>query len=111
MRGLLVFCDTRTTHLSLRLEPRLLLYHGRPSDPDLATLLGHVRSDELHSTPDACPHHSHSHHPFRQDAKTFRNGIPFNRSFCVREGYCTEKDINCGVSLDRVFGGRHHQRL
>ena len=61
---------------------------------------------------DACPHHSHSRHPFRQDAKTFSNGIPFNRSFCVREGYCMlDKDVTCGVSQGRVFGGRFHQRL
>jgi hypothetical protein len=108
MRGLLVVCDTRTTRLSLRLDPRVLLYH----DPPTSTLQHHfdmfIRMDHiLHQTPAHIT--ALLSHFF---VRTSGTRIYLNGTFCVREGHCMlEKDVTCGVSQGRVFGGRFHQRL
>ena len=114
MRGLLVVCDTPTTHLSLRLDPRVLLYHNPPTlRSNLATPLGRVRSDELHSTLDACPYHSPAVAFFRPDV---RDENP-SQLYLLRPRrllyahWHTERDGSCGVSQGRVFGGRCHQWL
>jgi hypothetical protein len=88
MRGLLVVCDTRTTHLSLRLDPRVLLYH----DPPTSTLQHHfdmfIRMDHiLHQT----PAHITARYRLFSSGRQGRESIPMVPSASAKAIVCSRR--------------------